>query len=228
MRGEQVARRRRLPRLPVVALILLHQHAGALQGHKGGVAFVHVAEGRRDAQGGQGAHAADAQDDLLLQAHFRIAAVELVGDVLVVVLIGGDVGVEQIERNAPHLHLPDLRVDVAARKIHADAERLAVRVRLRLHRHVIEIVVGVALLLPAVGVERLAEVALLIQQAHADERDAQIAGRFEMVAGENAQAAGVDRQALGQAELHREIGDAGLGRRFVFIVALEPGVLARM
>ena len=77
----------------------------------------------------------------------------------------------------------------------------------RLDRQQVGVVVEVRFLLPAVGVERLAEVALGIKQADADQRDAQVAGALEVVAGQDAEAARVDRQALVEAELGREVGD---------------------
>jgi hypothetical protein len=72
-----------------------------------------------------------------------------------------------------------------------------------------------------------------VQQAHADQRHAQVAGRLEVVAGQDAEAAGVLRQHLGDAVLGREVGDrrrlgdqgagprGGLGRR-VLLHLLEP------
>ena len=63
------------------------------------------------------------------------------------------------------------------------------------------------LLLPAVAGEGLAEVAVPVEQSDADERDAEVAGGLEMVAGEDAEAAGVLRQGGGDAELGREVGD---------------------
>ena len=184
--------------------------------------FVHVAGGRGDAHRSQRADAADAQHDLLHQPHLDVAAVELIGDVLVLLAVGRNVGVEQIERDAPDLHLPDLHPDGTPRKVECDAERLALRVAHRLEGHVVEIVVGIALLLPAVGIERLPEVALLVEQAHRDKRQTQVAGRFEMVAGEHAEAARVDRQTLREPELHTEIGDTYVG--LVRMGAQEPGV----
>ncbi len=64
-----------------------------------------------------------------------------------------------------------------------------------------------ALLLVAVGVEPLAEVALGVEQADRDERNAEIGCRLEVVAGEDAEASAVLRQRLGEAELGREVGD---------------------
>ena len=77
---------------------------------------------------------------------------------------------------------------------------------------------GVALLLPAVGVELLAEVALLVEEAHAHEGDAETAGRLEVVAGQHPEAAGVLRERLGDAELGGEVGHRPQRR----VAALEP------
>ena len=54
-------------------------------------------------------------------------------------------------------------------------------------------------------VDPLAEVAAGVEEADADERDAELRGGLEMVAREDAEAAGVDRQALMDAELHAEV-----------------------
>ena len=68
---------------------------------------------------------------------------------------------------------------------------------------------GVVLLLPAVPGQGLAEVAVPVEQPDADQRDAEVAGRLEMVAGEDAEAAGVLGQGGRDAELGREVGDGG-------------------
>ena len=77
-------------------------------------------------------------------------------------------------------------------------------------------------LLPAVRGQALAEVALWVEEAHADERQAQVAGLLGVVAGQNAQAAGVDRQRAVQAELEGEVGD-GFVLQFG-IGAVEPAM----
>ena len=70
-------------------------------------------------------------------------------------------------RQIAHPHL-------AARQRHADQQRRAVRLGLGDQRQVEEVVFGIALLLPAVDVEVLAEIALAIHQADADQRNAQV------------------------------------------------------
>ena len=80
MRGEEIARardgQRHLEGLPGV----LHETARALQHRKGGVAFVQVADLRLDAQRREQAPAADPEQQFLLQAQLRPAAVQLAGD----------------------------------------------------------------------------------------------------------------------------------------------------
>ena len=75
------------------------------------------------------------------------------------------------------------------------------------------VVPRVALDLPVALVEPLPEVAAAVEEADADERDAELGGRLQVVAGEDAEAAGVDRQALVEAELGREVGDEEVVRR---------------
>ena len=93
-----------------------------------------------------------------------------------------------------------------------DQQRRAVRLGFRDQRQVEEVVFRIAFLLPAVDVEVLAEVALAVHQADADERQAEVAGALEMIAGQDAEAAGIDRHALVDAELGREVGDADARR----------------
>ena len=54
------------------------------------------------------------------------------------------------------------------------------------------------------------EIAFAVHQTDADKRQTQIAGRFEMVASKDAEAAGVDRDAFMDAELGREIRDTAV------------------
>ena len=61
-------------------------------------------------------------------------------------------------------------------------------------------------MLPAPRVDALAEVALAVHQADRDHRDRQVGGLLEDVAGQRAQAAGVDRQRGVDRELGAEVG----------------------
>src|SRR3954453_16806324 len=88
-----------------------------------------------------------------------------------------------------------------------------------------EVVIGIAFLLPAGIVQLLSEIALLVQEADTDQWHAEIAGGFEVIAGEQPQAAGENRQALGQAKLSRKI--RGLPRLVMAMGVRKPCRLRR-
>ena len=85
------------------------------------MALVEVPDRRRDAELAQRAHAADAEDELLVEPHLAAADVEDVGDRAVGVVVVGDVGVEQQDRHPADLGDPDGGVQVAAGERDADA-----------------------------------------------------------------------------------------------------------
>ena len=144
----------------------MHELADALEAEEAGVALVGVEHLAVDAEGVEGADAADAEEDLLAEPVLGLAAVEAVGDVAEVGRVLVDVGVEEVQRHPADLGLP-----------HAGDERRAGQVDLHPHvlaqgeRHGVRVEVGVALLLPAVGRQRLAEVAVPVEEADADQRD---------------------------------------------------------
>ena len=180
---------------------LAHELADALQPEEPGVALVGVEHVRGQPERAQGAHATDAEDDLLAQTVVLVAAVQAIGDRDAVRRVAGDVGVEQVQRDSTDVGAPDVDLDLVAGEV--DGE-LDARVD---EAEGVGREVGDALLLPAAGVEALAEVALRVQQADADERNAEVRGGLEVIAGEHAEAAGVLGQCLADAELRREVGD---------------------
>ncbi len=159
---------------------------------------------RRKAEPAQHADAADAEHELLAQPVDAVAAVERVGDGAGPVGVPLDLRVEEVELDPPDLCAPD-----------ADPNRHEVAVLVgelddRRHRHERQrqparVVTRIALELPVARVEPLAEVAAAVEEADADERHAELGGRLQVVAGEDAEAAGVDRQALVETELGREV-----------------------
>src|SRR5258708_27865547 len=68
-------------------------------------------------------------------------------------------------------------------------------------------VLRVHLDLATAGVDVLTSETLLVEETDRDEREPQVAGRLQGVAGQHAEPARVDGQAFGQAELERELGD---------------------
>ncbi len=141
------------------------------------------------------------------------AAVEPVGDAAIARLVLFEVGVEQQQRDAADLRLPDVGPHRAARDADPDRHDVSGRVAQLGQRQPVRIESGIVLLLPAVGGQGLHEVAGAVEQPDPDDRDAEVAGRLQVVTGQDAEAAAVLRQRLGDAELGREVRDR---RRSVF------------
>ena len=74
------------------------------------------------------------------------------------------------------------------------------------------VVIGEESLLLSVSVDYLAKIALLVEQPHADDWNAQIAGGLQLIAGHIAQPARVDGQRFAQHEFHAEIRNAAQRR----------------
>src|ERR1700693_4118829 len=75
--------------------------------------------------------------------------------------------------------------------------------------------------LASVSLDNLAEIALLVEQPDSDYRYAEVAGGLELIAGDVAESARVNRQRLAQPKLHTEVSGADQGR--VALGVLKPG-----
>ena len=208
-------------RFPDVDALDDHPLPHELERREGAVALVEVQHAGRDAQGGKRAHAADAEQQFLADADALVAAVEPRRQLAIFGLVAVDVRIEQQQRVAADRQLPDARGNRAGAGLDRDRDGDAVAQR-RPHRQRSVIDVDVVLLLPAVAIEPLPEVALVVVEADADERDAEIRRALDVIAGEDAEAAGIDRQRLVEAELGREVGDRARPQHAG--VACAPGV----
>ena len=188
------------------------------------VALVEVPDRRRQSERPQRANATDAQHDLLVEPHLAAADVQDVGDRPVVVRVRGRVRVEQEDRHAAHLGQPDRDGQVATGQLDGHRQRDARRVLDAAERQPAQVVVGVVVLLVAVGVDRLAEVALAIEEPHADRRQGHVAGRLHVVAGQHAEPARVDPERLVEAVFGAEVGDRPV--QGLAVAAMEPVVRA--
>ena len=101
---------------------LAHELADALQPEEPGVALVGVEHVRGQPEGAQGAHATDAEDDLLAQTVVLVAAVEAIGDRDAVGRVAGDVGVEQVQRDATDVGAPDVDLDLVAGEVDGELD----------------------------------------------------------------------------------------------------------
>ncbi len=212
--GEDGARPHRLQRRAELQA-LVAQFGDAFQSEEAGVTLVGVEHLRRGVAGEPAvrAHRPDtsyAEQHLLEEPVLAAAAVEPVGDTAFAGVVLLDVGVEQQQGHPADLGQPDAGPQLpAAGQRQGDVGRGAVGLLQGGQRQLVGVEDGVVLLLPAVPGEGLAEVPVAVEQAHADERHAQVAGGLEVVAGQDAEAAGVLGQRGGDAELGREVGDGG-------------------
>jgi hypothetical protein len=111
-----------------------------------------------------------------------------------------DVGIEQEQVAPTDFHAPDFGPDGAAAGVHLHRHRLAVCADGNLHGLLADIGLQIFFLLPAVGIEALAEVTVAVKDADADQWDIQVGGALDVIARENAQATGIDRTRFMQAE----------------------------
>ncbi len=196
---------RRLERVP-----LFDHVANPLEHDERGMPLVEVPDLRHGAERLEGAHAADAEDDLLLDARLTVAAVEARGQLAVPRRVLFEVGVEQVERHTAEADPPDRHQHAAVAERHGDDDRLPVGAEGRLDGRVGPVQALVDFLLPAFRGHRLVEVALRIHEPDADQRNPEVARFLAVVAGEHAEAAGVDGQRLVQRELRGEVAERSL------------------
>jgi len=186
---------------------LLHLLAAALEHQEGRVPLVDVPDGRREPEGTQRPCPPDAEGDLLLDPGFGVAPVELVGDGPVPGAVPGDVRIEEVEPDVARLRLPHPQEQTPPGEVDRDDDLLPPRVTGGGHRQVGRLHRAVVGDLVPVAEQALVEVALAVEQPHAHEGGAEVAHGLAEVRGEDAEAAGVERHALVEAELGGEVGD---------------------
>src|SRR5512143_340285 len=118
------------------------------------------------------------------------------------------VTVQQVQRHATNLHLPGTQPDGVPGQGDLPPQPFTVRLAQGRDGQLSRVVVREESLLRSVLVDYLAKVALLVEEPHADDWNAQIAGGLELIAGDVAQAAGVDGQSFAQHEFHAEVRNA--------------------
>ena len=106
---------------------------------------------------------------------------------------------------------PDERLDGAFGILDFDGDGDFVGVGDLHHGKREEIVFRIIFLLPPFDVEGLPKVTKTVKEPDADEGKAQVGGGLEVIAGEDAEAPGVNRQRFVQPVFRREIGDFGGG-----------------
>ncbi len=185
-----------------------HVAAGALQHGECGVAVVQVKHIGLQPGGFEQPPAADAQHQLLAQTHFVVAAVEFAGDQSRDGRVGRVVGVQQEQAVAADPGLPAAQPDLHAGQLDRETQCCSAGVEQRFDGHLPGVIDRVECLLATIRADALAKIAVLPEHAYCGYRHAEVVGGLELVAGDIAEPAGVDRQRLAEHVLHGEIGDS--------------------
>ena len=122
-----------------------------------------------------------------------------------------NVGVEQIDVHPPDAQFPNPGENFPIENRHRN-EKLHFAAASFADWQVIKILVQINRCLNAVLIDLLPEIAVAIEQTNRDEIQIEIARRFAMIAGQNAEAAGVIRNRFVKTELGGKIGDRILDR----------------
>ena len=148
VRGEHRPRPRRGDR-GIEPVAVAQPGSSELERGERGVALVEVYDARLDPERAQRADAADAEQDVLREPRFGVGDVQPRGDPAIERLVLRAVGVEQEQRNPPHVHAPDPRGHVGVVDRDLDRHRLAVRPGHQRGRQPLGIGVDPVLVLPA-------------------------------------------------------------------------------
>jgi hypothetical protein len=167
------------------------------------------------------AHAADAENDLLLDAHGPVAAVKAIGDAAVAIAVPGTSVSSRKSFDPAHDGAPDAQRDRAPLQLDAHAQIGAALDRDQLHRQLREVGVGISGALIAFAVDGLGKVALAVKQTDCDQRHAHVACRLAVITGKDSQTSGVDWQAFVETEFGAEIRDQIVAAKLRQILA--PG-----
>ena len=124
--------------------------------------------------------------------------------------------IEQHERHIADPEHPDRREELPVNQRNADGDPVPLLVPGAHQRQIVNLRNRIMFDLPAVPVEDLGKVSLTIEQTYRNQRQREVARRFQVVSGENAETAGKNRNAFVDAEFQRKIGDIAFLRLLVF------------
>src|SRR6478672_2476518 len=147
---------------------------------------------RLDSKRAESFHTANPEYDFLAHAHLEIAAVKLRGDAPVLRAVLRNVGVEQIHVHAPDAQFPNPGENFPVQNRHRN-EKLQFAAASFADWQVIKILVQINRRLNAVLIDLLPEIAVSVEQTNCNEIQIKIARRFAMIAGQNAETAGIIR-----------------------------------
>ena len=152
----------------------------------------------------------DTKENLLLDAVFPIATIELVRDRAIPLGVEFIVSVKQIELDAANAHFPEIRIYGAAGIRHFHNEVRAISILYLTKREVIEVLCLVVGNLLTFRREGLGEVTIAIEETDSGHIYVAVRGFFEVVTCKDSETARIDFQHRGQTILHRVVSDRRL------------------
>jgi hypothetical protein len=174
-----------------------HAQARRLERRERAVPFVQVEHAPIDATGAERADSADAEQQFLANAHPLISEIETRRELPIFHGVSVDIAVEQEEMIAPDVHLPHLGTQrLARRQLDFDDDGTTIGAARGNGGHRFGRRANVFRVLHAVAIEALAKIRLAIKQAHGDERQAEIGRALQVITGEHAESAAINRKRL--------------------------------
>jgi len=174
--------------------MLLNTLPDSLKSQKRAVAFIHVADSRAKTKDIESTQTTNAEQKLLLDTCFLVAAVKVSGNPLISLIVFWNKRVEEYELHTADIGNPDTAADTAVREGDIDCVAGVTQ------REVFRVYRWVIFDLPAIIIDVLAEVAFAVQESNGCEGDAEVTVCFAVVAGENTEATTINGEALGDAE----------------------------
>ncbi len=132
------------------------------------------------------------------------------GDRAIRGIVLGDIRIQEQQRHSADVDLPDRHRDIASRELDGDLHLPPGGRHHPPDRQLARLELGVDVLLVAVQVDLLTEVAMLVEEAHRHERNPEVGGGLEVISGQDSQAARVERDRLVDTELRTEVRDGVL------------------
>ena len=144
------------------------------------------------------------KQQLLPDANAGVAAIQTRRQLAVFRSIAFHVRIEQEQIAASNCHPPDFGMNGAAARLDLHHYRPAVFADRRFHGQLGDVGCKIFFLLPTVAIQALAEISLAVKQADADQRNAEIGRALDMVAGQDAEPAGIDGKRFVQCRIPRK------------------------
>ena len=156
--------------------------------------FIQVKNTRRNPHGLQGTHATDTQQQFLADAHAPIPTIQAGSQFPVFRSVSWHIGVKKEKIAAADFQPPHLGAKKAAAGIDFHRHRFARLPNGNFHGQLADVGLKILFPLPTVLVQALQEVALPVEQADADEGNAQVGCTLDVVSREDTQSAGINWQ----------------------------------